>query len=404
MTSGATAYYNEPDPVAAEWLRRLITAGLIASGEVDERDIRDVAPAELVRFTQCHFFAGIGIWSAALRRAGWSDDRPVWTGSCPCQPFSAAGSGGGFDDERHLWPHWHWLIEQCRPDVVIGEQVAGRDGLGWLDLVSDDLAGIGYASGAVALAAAGFGMGWRGSAEQARVERAVCLCPDPVVARHLGSFADWADQSLSLNGNHIRQRLYFVGLGDSKLARLEGLGGDGDDWHQPGRHGAEPDRPTAASGDAFGLGDTKRERFDRSRVQGGKERAERGGPDVTGRFTPAFRLADPDGGKPRSGSELGGGEHGFAATDREPAGAADSRRAADRQADAASAPDRRRGDADWLLCRDGVWRPARPGTFPLADAAPGRMGQLRAFGNGLDLETAAAFCVEVRSIVEGADA
>jgi len=88
-----TAYYNEIDPFAAEWLRQLIKDGLIADGEVDERSIEDVTPNELAGFTQCHFFAGIGGWSYALRLAGWPDDQPVWTGSCPCQPFSTAGKG-----------------------------------------------------------------------------------------------------------------------------------------------------------------------------------------------------------------------------------------------------------------------------------------------------------------------
>ena len=32
--------------------------------------------------------AGIAGWSFALRLARWPDTRPVWTGSCPCQPFS----------------------------------------------------------------------------------------------------------------------------------------------------------------------------------------------------------------------------------------------------------------------------------------------------------------------------
>lgn len=152
-----TAYYNEIDPAAAAWLRELIKAGHIAPGIVDERSIEDVFPDDLRGFTQCHFFAGIGVWSYALRQAGWPDDRPVWTGSCPCQPFSAAGKGAGFADERHLWPAFHHLIRQCRPATVIGEQVASKDGLIWFDLVHADLEGEGYACAAVDTCAAGFG-------------------------------------------------------------------------------------------------------------------------------------------------------------------------------------------------------------------------------------------------------
>lgn len=53
------AYYNEFNPFAAQWLRNLISAGLIAPGDVDERSIENVKPTDLVRYAQCHFFAGV---------------------------------------------------------------------------------------------------------------------------------------------------------------------------------------------------------------------------------------------------------------------------------------------------------------------------------------------------------
>ena len=199
------SYYNEIDPFAAEMLRNLIAAGHIAPGDVDERSIEDVRPDDLRGYAQCHFFAGVGVWSYALRRAGYPDARPIWTGSCPCQPFSTAGKGAGFADERHLWPHFHWLIEQCRPPIVLGEQVASKDGLAWLDLVSADLEGSGYTSGAVDTCAAGFG------------------------------------------APHIRQRLYWVGHAIG--AGLERHTGHGD--RAPGRQ--KPAGSVAASGDAGGL-------------------------------------------------------------------------------------------------------------------------------------------------------
>ena len=149
------AYYNEHDRFAAAWLRELIKDGLIPAGDVDERDIQLVQPADLAGYEQCHFFAGIGGWAYALQLAGWSG--PVWTGSCPCQPFSAAGKGAGFDDSRHLWPSWFRLIRECRPPVVFGEQVASADGLAWFDTVSTDLEAEAYAVGAADLAAASVG-------------------------------------------------------------------------------------------------------------------------------------------------------------------------------------------------------------------------------------------------------
>lgn len=148
-----TAYYNEFDPYAADWLENLISAGLIAPGVVDRRSIVDVTPADVRGFDQVHLFAGIGGWSLAARLAGWPDNRPLWTGSCPCQPFSVAGKRAGQADERHLWPEMFRLIDGCRPPVVMGEQVAAAVGKSWLDGVFTNLEGIGYATGAAVVPA-----------------------------------------------------------------------------------------------------------------------------------------------------------------------------------------------------------------------------------------------------------
>ena len=84
-------YYNDNELFVVQWLRNLIAAGHLPAGDVDERPIQEVQADDLKGYTQCHFFAGIGGWALALQLAGW--DGSVWTGSCPCQPFSTAGKG-----------------------------------------------------------------------------------------------------------------------------------------------------------------------------------------------------------------------------------------------------------------------------------------------------------------------
>jgi DNA (cytosine-5)-methyltransferase 1 len=152
--SPACAYYNDNDEFVAAWLRSLIKANLLPPGDVDERDIRDVEASDLKGYTQAHFFAGIGGWPLALKLAGWPKTREVWTGSCPCQPFSEADSKRrGYADERHLWPEWFPLIRERRPPVIFGEQVPQAISLGWFDDVANDLEGCGYAIGAAVLSA-----------------------------------------------------------------------------------------------------------------------------------------------------------------------------------------------------------------------------------------------------------
>jgi len=197
-------YYNENEPYAADWLRNLIAEGLLPAGDVDERSIEDVRPDDLRGYTQCHLFAGIGGWAYAARLAGWPDDRPIWTGSCPCQPFSNAGKRLAYDDPRNLWPHFARLIRDCRPPVVAGEQVASKAGRLWLAGVRADLEALGYGVGAADMCASGVG------------------------------------------APHIRQRLFW--LGHAQQPGLEGHAGHGDHGHEPGRIEADADGPVAPAG------------------------------------------------------------------------------------------------------------------------------------------------------------
>ncbi len=215
------AFYNEWERYPAQWIRNLAAAGHVADGTVDERSIRDVRAVELVGHRQVHLFAGLAGWSYALRLAGWPDDRPVWTASCPCQPFSTAGKQRGFDDDRHLWPVLFELVRECRPAILFGEQVAGPAGRAWLDAVSADLEAAGYAVGAANLCAAGVG------------------------------------------APHIRQRLYFVAVADADHAgpqgrgerrdgadeRAAGTGGVAGDMADADRDGCRPRRSGGSHGD-----------------------------------------------------------------------------------------------------------------------------------------------------------
>jgi len=53
-------------------------------------------------------------------------------------------------------------------------------------------------------------------------------------------------------------------------------------------------------------------------------------------------------------------------------------------------------EADWLGCRDNKWRAVEPGTCPLVDGAPARVGRLRGYGNAINAEAATEF---IRSLI-----
>ena len=151
------ALYNDNDPTAYAWLTRLVAAGHLPAGDVSPAPVQLLTPEAVAPYGSAHFFAGVGGWPLALRMAGWPDDKPVWTASLPCQPFSNAGLRKGTKDERHLWPVFRNLVAECRPPVLFGEQVASRDGREWLAGVRADLEDARYAVGAADLCAAGAG-------------------------------------------------------------------------------------------------------------------------------------------------------------------------------------------------------------------------------------------------------
>jgi DNA (cytosine-5)-methyltransferase 1 len=148
-------YYNDIDPFCAQWLRNLVKERLIPHGVVDDTSIEKLSANDLKHYRQCHFFAGIAGWSRALSFADWPEHRQVWTGSCPCQPFSLVGQQKGLEDVRHIWPAWFNLIKKCRPPIVFGEQVAAAQL--WLDGVCADLESEDYAFGSAVLPAASVG-------------------------------------------------------------------------------------------------------------------------------------------------------------------------------------------------------------------------------------------------------
>jgi DNA (cytosine-5)-methyltransferase 1 len=326
--------YNEIDPYAAQWMRNLIAEGHIPPGVVDERSIEDITPDELAGFTQCHFFAGLGGWPLALRMAGVPDTARLWTGSCPCQPFSAAGKGGGFADERHLWPAFDWLIGQCRPDLVLGEQVEGPAGRTWLDLVATDLEGHGYAFGTAVFPAAGVGT------------------------------------------PQIRHRTYWVARSDSHRLEGQDIGG--------GR--------TSQRGEASRLARADEgQRGRRADGQGcecdGAALGWQQGDGGAGVYCEAGGVADSE--------RLGWGNGRQRQGDAQSILFAEDSRP---DCELPSPVNGFWRASDWIYCRDYKWRPVEPGTFPLASGSPARVGRLRAYGNAICVPQAVAFVEAVLAL------
>lgn len=320
-------YYNEWDPQAAEWLRELIENKLIPEGVVDERSITEVQAKDLKGFTQCHFFAGIGGWPLALQLAGIPATNRLWTGSPPCQPFSAAGKQLGQFDPRHLAPVFLNLVSECRPAILFGEQVAPAIAKSWMCDLQAHLEGESYAVGFAVLPACGVG------------------------------------------APHKRDRLFF---GACRLA-------DGDHDRQQSGSRRRRRRESPCPGNDVGRSGTT----DKLADTDGKQR-NRGGDERSG-----WRVESANG-----SSDLIVADADNARSQRRERMSECAVKQSVRARGVEGRPDSHNGfwsDADWLGCRDGKFRPVEPGTFPLANGIPARVGRLRGYGNAIVPQVAAEF-------------
>ena len=363
------AYYNEIDPEAAEWLRWLIERDMIPNGWVDETSICDVQPGDLDGYTQLHFFAGIGGWPLAARMAGWPDDRPIVTGSCPCQPFSVAGKGAGTADERHLWPDFFRIIRARRPPVVMGEQVAGKAGYGWFDGVAADLASENYASRYVDI------------------------------------------PSCAVDAPHIRSRGYWIAVADADSEPRQQIArsafGDEAAYGRAGRQQFQPNGdnrlPSNDEGRERDVADAMRAGRDASPLAGICR-----GEEISGsRHGCAERLhgvhsqlVSAEGkrrGEGRAEPEFRGGRATVAGADASIDLADADRERCEEQRGALAIreeqfcverPASRNGsfwsDGEWIACHDGKARRAKPGVSMLVDGLPGRVAAWRGFGNAIN--------------------
>jgi len=367
------AYYNEIDPYCAEWLRNLMAAGQIASGEVDTRPIQDVMPGDLKGFSQCHFFAGLGGWSIALKLAGVPDDAPIWTGSPPCQPFSTAGKQKGKNDERHLWPEFYRLIRAGKPETVYGEQVAAAITHEWWDDVADDLEREGYTTGAAVLPACSVGAPhkrdrlWFVAHTQGYNDRGV-------TRRLPESYEQQAQQGQG--GARNAQSSSASIMGNAKYNGLPAAaqyGGDGQaiQHHAQGQDGTSEPEGTSASSDVAHA--ELRRRKCESLIRCGKLQLPLDAACETQQSTGACSAINAPSGD-----------------------VADTNNQALERRDCGISQERPRkfpawqGGA-WIDCPDGKHRLIEPSICLLAHGIPARASKLRAYGNAIVPQVAAQF-------------
>jgi DNA (cytosine-5)-methyltransferase 1 len=347
-------YYNDNDKFAAQWLRNLIDAGNIPRGIVDERGIEQIKPNELEGFNQCHFFAGIAGWSRAIELAGIASDFPIWTGSCPCQPFSSAGRRKGSSDVRNLWHIWFELIRIRKPAIVFGEQVEAAISLGWLDRVFDDLEKIGYKTWTCVLPACGVG------------------------APHIRSRLWWA--AWLANAESIGWRKGFT------ESNNEGETGIVDGGAISGMANADCGRFSKRQSEKQAVSE-----FSKDGYGGGLVDAESSG-WFAGINSGEIFISRGNGAQNRQSGEQSRFRIGASGGN------------IDTRTNGTNKHCHTWDESDWKYCGDGKYRRipcAESGICPVASRVPGRVGQLRAYGNSIVPQVAKEFIIAVLSEIEG---
>ncbi|HEA0302864.1 TPA: DNA cytosine methyltransferase [Salmonella enterica] len=378
------AYYNEFDPFAAQWLRNLIDAGLIAPGIVDDRSISDVTAADLKGFTQCHFFAGIGGWSLALRLAGVPDNFACWTGSPPCQPFSSAGKQLGQLDERHLAPTFMRLVTQCHPPILFGEQVAAAIGKHWLDDLFDELERENYACGAAVLPAASVGAPHK----RDRVYFGAVSMAQPLRPEWSGErLHGLAESYQKKRGGEATEPTGCSNSGCVAHSYCERFQGEWKNRHSERREGSDVRQVGLRDGAGFGSVAYSHDHRQQSGCRDGgcsnasRERDNIGRSGTIGDMGDTSRSGWQQGESQLSGMPERNGEKGKTGRPAKPGNLSHL----------CNQNNCFWKDADWIGCRDGRFRPIESGTFPLADGIPARVGRLRGYGNAIVPQVAAEF-------------
>ena len=259
----------------------------------------------------------------------WSDIRTFdgrpWRGKVagivagyPCQPFSTAGRGAGFDDPRNLWPDIARVIAEIRPWWCFFENVSGHLRRGYFTDVRPDLETLGF------------------------------RCAEQVV------------KASDVGAPHRRERLFVLAVANPDgEPRAPSRGRHPEDERKEGGEGSnnQPDRPSELVANSDGMGRIEDDDGGGSQSASRGQQVQERTPD-TGTVHAGSRMADSDG----SGRGTPVGEH-----TREPVASIGCSELADAQLDGGSegGQQQRSGGQDALGRSRG---PMAGGSGALADA------------------------------------